>query len=247
MLIDTPDYQRGVVSAQVLLGTIPAGNFSDTIGLPPNIESLVVVSKGFGNVIEVFVTGVTSGINYPGTALQPGPQTVGQRAFVFDVSSAVDDQVVVHFTVAAGFDAYIYADYGVHISADLSKLANQQGSAYVIPTVPNVITGDHPPNELDFVSQAFAASGSLLGAPGSGRRWRVFSVQMAVWSGTPVGLVYDSVSSDALMTIGPGQACGLPFPLTGVPLANDAALDYSLSSGTGTVGVCAVYTLESAL
>lgn len=127
--VDTPDYQRGVVSAQKLLATVPGGTAAATVGLPPNVETLVVVVPGF-DLTSATCVGVTSNATYPGIATRTGQGAGLTTAMYFDVSAALDASVTVTAGAAPNNTWYIYGDSGVHITTDLGLDTTLVGAGY---------------------------------------------------------------------------------------------------------------------
>lgn len=235
---DTPDYQRGVISAQKLLGTIPIGGLTATVGVPPNAETIVVMVTGQSPTAGAYAEGFTTGMIYPvGTVVT----TVGTESTVvtwIDVSAAVDDQVTVHLDDTATDVAYIYSDSAVHtvndpiITSVLQGVMNKSHNAlWTMGSAPPTDTGDHPPYEIGYNAVFGVASGtSILAAPGAGKRHRVFGLQ--AWPNTSGGLVYlrDSVTLQPL-AYGTQSAPSVTLPPCGVPMSADASLDVFVSSG----------------
>lgn len=109
---DTPDWMSGVYSPQLLVGKILAGTKTVTVTLPPNCESLLIVSGG--TLATPTVGGVTSGQAYPVVNALPG----GFGFWVASVAEAVDQQVTVTFSSNALADVYVVADAGVRLIVD---------------------------------------------------------------------------------------------------------------------------------
>lgn len=132
-LIDTPDGQYGTVGAGSLLATKLAIDASAVVGVPSNVQTLVVVVKAVSFVSDITVTGNTTGIEYLGTYRFGGWRVADSSSWVFEVMSAVDDQVTVDFTSGAPGSAwyvYGYAGVGIVTVPDLS-----------IPQIPTNSTG----------------------------------------------------------------------------------------------------------
>lgn len=272
--IDTPDGQRGVVSAQILLATVPADSLTTTVGIPPNTETLVVLARSPNRSQFCTAVGVTTGLYYP--QLQ---QTVnvgaGYSVTVFiDVSSAVDGQVEIQFVDILSTPAWVYADSAVHFSPDPATAAaaatiadntpvagllvagtdgtfatafrtNQGGVPYVIPTVPSIRTHDHPPTELNVASPILGASATVIAAPGAGMRIRVFSMQMGSQGQAFTGYLTDSATGQALMVGGQSNAGAITLPGQGYPLAANAGLNFIAWGGTGNMMIVVYYTMET--
>ena len=97
--VGTPDWQRGVVSAQKLLGTFPSGSGTETVGIPPNAESLMILSTDPELTNWVTVKGVTSNEPYPTYAI---PMDIGggyYSRFISVVSNALDTEVLITWGV----------------------------------------------------------------------------------------------------------------------------------------------------
>ena len=242
--VDTPDYTRGVVSAQKLLAAATGGGSPITVGIPPNTETLIVIITALGGRPTVKVSGVSTGHTYPGV---PFPSQFGQSqdyCWMFDVSSAVDTQVSITGVGAPLVPYAVYADSGVHIMADMSKLSSSNGMQYVIPTVPNTAAGDHPPNELSVAHVELAAAGNILGAPGAGIRYRIFSVQMSTLSALSAIVWTGGGAPVVAVCAGPGNSI-TSIPAQGVPWSVNTAVVYGPVSGAGTMLITVLYTTET--
>ena len=244
--IDTPDNQRGVVSPQLLLAAVPAGTDSTTIGVPPNCETLVITSDANDGAVPS-VQGATTSITYPGARGVVSFETAGfSPVWLFDVSDVIDAELNIQWFPAPSKTWYVYSDAGVHTIADISNNRDGNGSLYTVPTVPYGEPGSHPPQELSVVGNGGAASFTLLAAPGAGVRYRVFGGNMASLAAGLYGYLKDSVSGTAFFVcVGEGNA-SLVLPSQGLALSTDAAVDYVLGAGAGTMAMSLSYTTETA-
>ena len=243
--VDTPDYTRGVVSAQKLLAAATGGGSPITVGIPPNTETLIVIITALGGRPTVKVSGVSTGHTYPGV---PFPSQFGQSqdyCWMFDVSSAVDTQVSITGVGAPLVPYAVYADSGVHIMADMSKLSSSNGMQYVIPTVPSTLAGDHPPNELSATAFLLNSSTTQLAAPGAGKRYRVFSAQICGVSAGQTAWLADSVTGIAIVMTGNGNAAFMSWAPSGLPLSANAAINFVQHFGTDYSVGCIAYTTET--
>lgn len=245
IIVDTPDYQRGVVSAQILLAVLQPPGGGVELVIPPNAETLIVAA-GAGDTAQPEVIGFDTGITYAGQRAQAQFQPDAAPVWIFDISSVLDEQVEVSFgstpTVATW---YFYTDSAARVVVDVSKAANGAGVQYVIPTIPATDIGDHPPVELLLKNVTLTASGTILAAPGAGKRYRVFSVQMATVTGGVLATAFDATAGPWLGVVaGPG-ASQTTIPPQGYPMATNAALGYSLQAGAGSVVTIVYYTIET--
>jgi hypothetical protein len=242
--IDTPDYQRGVTSAQKLLATVGAGVTNVTVGVPPNAETIIVTIPASLHPQQCSVQGVTTGIEYPGTLLLAAPATGGATTFFFDASQVMDEQLLITTTSLPTASWFVYADSGVHVVADLAKLTNSIGQQYVIPTVPSTATGDHPPNELQTFAAGFGSSGAVLNPPGGGKQYRLFALQLQPLAAGVFGAYVYSTGGN-LMFSGTNGGAVVTYPLTGLPLGNNVGLSYTRIGAAGTEGGMVTYTTET--
>ena len=122
---------------------------------------------------------------------------------------------------------------------------NSLGVQYVVPTVPNVAAGDHPPNEVSLTALTFnsTTNAQILAAPGAGKRYRVFGISLFATSNwcyvnDNTGVAITGVSSGGTANwLAPGQ---------GVPLATNSALAVGGAGAGGTTGIVTVqYTTET--
>jgi hypothetical protein len=242
--VDTPDYQRGIVNAQVLLAEVVSGTGGVIIGIPPNAETLVICASAADPALPE-VVGRVSGIGYAGAkAVSQNEQDASPNWF-FDVSSVVDTTVEISFDRAVVATWYVYADAGVHIVADVSKNSNAEGTQYVIGSVPSTSSGDHPPNEVLAIGAFNAASGVILAAPGAGLRYRVFSVAMAATAAGLIGQVNDTTSGQTLgVCAGPGSSPS-SIPAQGFPMTQNHGISYQQLAGAGSMLMVVFYTVET--
>lgn len=253
--VDTPDYQRGTVNAQVQLAAPGARVPSVTVGVPPNAESLIVTNLVWSVHATVQVRGVTTGALYPGVLLQPGPAGINTATWVFDIAAALDTEVTISVAPTPLFAWFVYADGGVHLTSDASALRSGLGQGYVIPSAPSTVSGDHPPSELQTNSFGASVAGQVFAAPGVGQRYRIFSVEMAA-AGTASGAVfariYDNADGRLIGMFGAGGASDwggrsfTQYPLTGLVLPGGGPIElgYDVGSGTFIRGII-TYTLET--
>lgn len=207
---DTPDYQRGVVSAQKLLGTASSGSTSLTVGVPPNAETLLVVTDPGVTGESPSITGNTSGAMYPASHIGPTAQSGTMSIWAVAVSPPLDDSVTVSWANTPNGAWYVLADQGIRqtIDAVLTRIATDVGGAppgmglalvvtngelsyslagspdgavYVVPQIPPPVSGGGPSNELLIVSSGIATAGvTLLGSPVGAQRYRIFAVGISM-------------------------------------------------------------------
>lgn len=116
---DTPDYQRGVVSAQKLLAAVGPPAATVTVTLPPNTEALWIIGAPPPDAAPT-VTGVETGASYPCIPLLATVTTpVEFVPFVALVSPDVDAQVVVNVGSATTATWYVVADTGGRFTLDV--------------------------------------------------------------------------------------------------------------------------------
>ncbi len=271
---DTPDYQRGVVSAQKLLATVPNTDTSVTVGVPPNAETIVVLAPGSLNPSDFTCKGATTGLDYPPTPYGPSVTGADTTSIVFDVSAAVDDQVTITYGFPAAFVWYVYSDSGVHVTTSpyLARTQNQtgnpapvdalqvagtdgtdlralrvdtQGQPFTIGAVPGTATGDHPPAEISVTAALLTAAGTIVGAPGAGKRIRVYSMQMSSVASGLCGYMSDGVSgSPLLFCVGIGNSA-VQLPGQGYALTANEPVYYAITDGSGAMRMTVYHTVET--
>lgn len=243
--IDTPDYQRGVVSAQTLLATVPGTTTAVTVGVPPNAETLVVSVPNLSTATVPSVFGLTSGQRYAGAAVAQTTGVLASPTWFFDVSSVTDDQVQVEFPALLDRTWYVYADAAAHVVADLSKLVNQAGQQYTIPSAPSTAGGDHPPNELQSFAGNFNAASILLPAPGTNRRYRLFNAAaVPLTAGSYFVELGTSAGGASFLAVTGNAGASVPFYPSGLPCQTNGPITLGFSS-SGDVAVSLTYTVES--
>ena len=241
----SPDWQRGVYSAQKLLATVAGGTRTASVTVPPNAETIVVSIPGGAGAYRLSLQGQTSLTEYPGIqAIQQTNIPITPMWF-FDVSQCLDPIVEVIFTIAPATTWYVYADAGIHLTADITKIANASGIEYVIPTLPDTAGSDHPATELQLINATFAANGVLLASPGGGKRYRVFAWQIASQGAAVTGYLTDSLTNLGFAFGGLNIGSALTLPAQGFPLSTNAAVNFNLWGGAGNISVVLYYTTET--
>lgn len=243
--IDTPDFQTGVVSAQKLLASCAAGVTERAVYVPVNAETLIIVATEQNAISSISVTGNTTGISCPLSSISAPEGSGFSPTWYADVSSVLDDAVTVSITFGVASAWYIYADSGVHMVSDTNKAVNNQRVQYTIPIPPDTASGDHPYNNLSFAHAYLTAVGVAFAAPGAGKRYRVFSAQGVQWSGTPFGYVQDSLSGQIFAMVGGNAQFPINFLPYGLPLEDNAAVNYGMIAGNGAVLILLTYTIET--
>ena len=117
-IVGTPDWQRGVASAQKLLGHFTSVDTAKTVGVPPNAETVVILTQLSTLAGNLVVTGHTSGQIYIWQVDFNVIAGVTWVQFYIDVSSSVDSQIDILFNTAPTADWWVYSDQAAHISFD---------------------------------------------------------------------------------------------------------------------------------
>ena len=130
-VIGTPDWQRGVVTPNKLLATIPAGTLTYDIDLPANANKIVIARKGSNFTGTITVTGTTSGIEYPGGEIPFANDATAGEFLQFTVLPVVDSKVTLTFagwTVTTEFYVYTTPDILAVSTPDALYYVNYQGA-----------------------------------------------------------------------------------------------------------------------
>lgn len=240
---DTPDFQRGVVSAQKLLASVAPGVTRQAVSVPPNAETLVIVATEQNAISTISVTGNTTGISCPLSSISAPEGSGNSPTWYVDVSSVLDDAVTVSITFGVASAWYVYADSGVHMVSDTNKAVNNQRVQYTIPIPPDTASGDHPYTELIDTYVFNVVGGTLvISAPGAGNRIRLFSVQLIALSAGDVAYVQEGTGEHVYAIASSAGSTVLFYP-AGVLLPEDESLVIHTSGGNGTAAV--MYTIES--
>lgn len=272
--IGTPDWQRGIISPQKLLATVPAASKVQTVSLPPNVETLVVVVPEGPKTTEVFVTGVKTGFLYASQVVSYERFGGLSTAYYVEVSQAVDEEVEVELAEASAHDWYIYADAAVHIVHDPSSNAvigskggkapgeatqvagtdgtdlravrtDPKGTLFTVPVAPSAEGGAGAPEpELQRASGLVEANGIVLAGPGAEQRYRLFYAVLLPFSSAINGYLYESASGELLAPVVNLAAVPVSFAPSGLPLKEDNGIGYTIRAGSGLVAYVIVYTTE---
>ena len=247
MSIGTPDFTRGVVSAQKLLATTSAGTSTATVGIPPNAETLVVAVPLPPIGPKAVCQGTTTGFDYPGLSVPSQYSTPSHAIFLFDISAAVDAEATVTLQFSPSRTWYVFSDQGVRITADASKLTSRLGQQHITPGAPSTLAGDHPPVELQSISFfGITATTTILAAPGAGQRYRIFSAWVVNVGSGDSCLIEGTYNAGNCFLAAPGSGSPHHIPLTGLALdANTLVQVNALFGSAGNYMGSVLYTQES--
>jgi hypothetical protein len=245
-IVGTPDYQEGVVSAQVPLATVPAATSSVLVGVPPNANTIAVLLQSTSQTLLVQANGTNTGALYQATrVLTPGLANYWQLWWI-DVTAVLDTQLEIIGVTPVTASWFVYGDTAARLTADVSGYRTIQGIPYMVPTVPGTTTRDHPPNEVSAAGATFTSNGILVAAPGgAGQRLRIFSIEIGTISGTAWGSVAPVGGAYNLAISGPSMNGRPNIPAQGVPLAANTALGFFLDGGSGQMFAQAYYVQET--
>ena len=246
--VDTPDYQRGVVSAQTLVGTMAANTGTVKVPVPPNAETLIVQGINLLGDIAVNVFGTTTLARYPWSTIYGGGSPAQWVTVFVDATSVLDGHVTINISPAPTATCYVYADSGVHIVSDPGKLTDRRAVQYVTPTVPNTAAGDHPPNELQVKSITnLATPATILPALGAGNRYRIFYATMNMADANVLSDLRDATPATPFLH-GATGAAGTPtaasYLPSGIPLTANSAITGTCSVASHVTATIA-YTTEA--
>ena len=246
-VIDTPDWQVGVVSAQALLAFVNKTADFVTVGLPPNCETLVVMSPTNSLLSPAYCYGTTTSVSYPGKRWTTNNGGMASTSYFFDVSNASDNEVTIVWPGSATSQWWVYSDAAAHLVADPTNTSSISNVQYVIPVAPSAGASDHPPVELEYYAGWGLASGTtLLAAPGASKRYRIFNAEVHVLSAGAVALIGDAVAGTNFVTspVGAAGAVGRnSFLPSGIPLSANAAVTGGTTSGDFNANLA--YTVET--
>lgn len=244
------------------LFTIPGGvNLVGLIATGPNAVCGVAMSGiGISVALKGYSTGlVTPYVAIPNTGWSANlctPFILSTEFNIEDINDTIFEILVQGQGLVGGppgFGTVVFNNLSIVCNAPHASLQNLIGELYIVPTVPSILAGDHPPNELLIASPRLAAGGTILASPGAGLRYRIFfACLLLIGSSGAYGeaIIQDSVTSRALvfaLTSSTGQFPQITeFPLTGLPAGNNAAFTVQTIGGTySAADVILVYTLET--
>lgn len=127
--VGTPDYTRGVVSPQKVVGDF-GEVASGTVGVPLNSQSLLVFAKGPAQDFQLStVVGVTTGYSYGFQATDFPTSPPYDSTYVVLVTPGVDEQVSLRWTGAPPDGWVVVSDQGVRqvVDSTLYALAAENG------------------------------------------------------------------------------------------------------------------------
>lgn len=243
--LDTPDNTRGIISAQILLGSFDGTVATATVGVPPSAETIVVVCGEGGSLAGVDGRGVQSGTGYLGVSSTNADGSGSSTVWYLDVSSVVDQAVEI--TVANTFERtwYVYADAAAHFSVTPQPPSNNEGVPYVIPTIPSGRAADGPANEVTVLQYSSSVSANVLPVPLTAQYYRLYSVDLILTAGTAACSLNDVPAGVSYaFAIGTTKS-SLTLPAQGARMATRSPLFLTVSGGGTTALATIAYTLET--
>lgn len=241
---DTPDYQRGVVNAQKLLAA-PSATPSVIVSPPPNTESMILIADQPSSPSDVvWCLGQTSSAYAPVYRLPASNGVNFNGAWIFDVSSVIDSSYEVYYGNGSHTQWYVYADAAARLVVDGSKLTDLHGQQYVIPSLPSVLSGDHPPVELQWGTAGVSNGQNVQGGLLASQRYRVFTAQVANFSAAAECELLDSTGDWFFQTSSINPAIFGAWPLTGIPLAAGSPIVARVTGGA-SCDVSLGFTIEA--
>jgi hypothetical protein len=257
---------------EALLDTVAGAVSSAVVAVPSGAQSLVLLDPS-GNGTVPSVTGATSGNGY--VVLQP---TTNTSRWYVPVDAAIDTSVTVTWLAAPSTTWYVIASIApgplVYLGAQQgnatsigsgadcvleggldqsfvqrARLIDTLRRPAVVLQAPSSATGDHPAVELQTAKlTAQTAAGTLIAAPGAGKRLRLFEAGIACVGGTGVaGLNWTdwNANAGAIRAMGGFFLGGSrTFPLSGVALSTNTAVTIAVG-GTVTYDAFATYSVET--
>jgi hypothetical protein len=133
--VDTPDGQRGVVSASKLLASVAANTGSVTVTIPPNAKTMVIAFTGGDNPPLVGAVGVTTGFQYPPTLRKNYDEAAPSTSYAVPVDATLDTQITITATTAPLHAWYVYAHSGIEVVVTSDE---------AVPTAPSLVTSVGP-------------------------------------------------------------------------------------------------------
>lgn len=117
--VGTPDWQRGVVGAQVVFGPFSSAATSENIGLPANTKSIhILQAPAAGGGIPT-VQGTTTNTFYPVFVITPVSAGADNLSHIAAVDPAADQVVTVTLPAAPSSNWYVVADQSPLHVADM--------------------------------------------------------------------------------------------------------------------------------
>lgn len=249
----TPDNTRGTVSPQRIIGSFLGTDMIETVLVPDNAATLIILCRNFTVGFPPTVVGVTSGVLYP-VEYKIAPASNGNYPVYFvSTAEAEDGEIEIILNSAPGAPWYVISDAAVR-TVTASVFGNQggamaqddQGQSFVVPAAPGPGTRGHPVQEVQFGQVTGPGNGAtFLAAPGAGKRYRIFQTSIfadiqASLNGTYSGsiLFLDFISPTS------GTLAGVvtPVPLSGVKLDANTAVTVGTTTGHGVFRIW--YTTE---
>lgn len=260
--IDTPDGQQGVTGPQALIGSFGAAQQAGSVPVPENCGSVWIIASGINNANHPLVVGQNSLSNYPAYQVKALTSSGNDSFWIIPSIQSVDISLTITWGSVPGASWFVIADtlsrFNVSVGMGSQFVPPSQdslGDGYVIDTVPSVLAGDHPANELQLAYTNLGVSGNLIAAPGAGKRLRLYRGKLilytnpaSTWASLNIGK-NSTTPAMCLCGLAPGTN-GLPiidtfkFDKTGMPTDTNTAV--TLTLGAASAAICwAEYTVET--
>ena len=273
--VGTPDGQQGVAQPQVALATVTAGTATKTVGVPANAQTIIVIASSTPGLGTFTAVGGTTSFGYPVGFARNKVGSLDQAMYFVNVADCIDSTIVLTFSLAPSNNWFIYADQGVHVTFDpfVGSIVQAAGSApdlngvmvegsdgnlaHVLTTdtrgtleavsvPPGSSTGDHPTNEMQYITSGFAGVFDLLGPPASGKRYRIFDCSMTPYAAPVAGnlaTMYDNFSGRIFATCGPLSSSHSSYLPSGITMTGNGKVSGNTPGGNFAVSLA--YTIET--
>lgn len=245
------------------LFTIPSGvNLVGLIATGPNAVCGVAMSGiGISVALKGYSTGlVTPYVAIPNTGWSANlctPFILSTEFNIEDINDTIFEILVQGQGLVGGppgFGTVVFNNLSIVCNDPHASLQNLIGELYIVPTVPSILAGDHPPNEVQFISGTSNASGAIvLPAPGNGKRYRVFSITASLdvtGAYNYNGGLLDTGNNQFLVLFNNATVQGfltlqVNYGPSGYPLSNNGAIETNNNALGLQLTWMITYTLET--
>lgn len=171
---DTPDYLRGDVSPNRLLGTFSGSTITATVALPSNAVALWLFVGPPPGTPSVDVVGTSTGTDYPAFSFPINLSTAANQPILVAVAPDIDDAVRITWGSDPDSQWYVVADTGPRIVLDAVLAGSSAEPGTVTPGNAVLVAGSDGTDlralKTDNTGALITSGGSfpaVYGAPGS--------------------------------------------------------------------------------
>ena len=271
---DTPDNQRGTVSAQQEIGHTTGDVGYLEFDVPANARSILIVGESLSSIPGLQVLGKGSGLRYPALTAVSSPISNAGIVYISEAIPSIDPKMAIQWSATYAVPILVIADQGIRLVNDngiaqtlgygggpnpywgiavggqgqsgfRQFLTDDDGRQYVLPGIPPIDGSGHPPVEVKILTSGqVAGSATLTGSPGASYRYRIIRIDAINQTGDIFGYVEDGGDSVPLLYVAGSAPMQFYVGPTGYAMSSNASINFVVVSGSGNVALSIYGTTE---